>query len=275
MQGSSPSMCCSVSFRCHLFFFFKILFLSNLYTQRGAQTYNLKIRSHMLYWASQGTSDANFGSRYFVRILAGFYLDYYGLHIGLPTFSWTKCHLSFSFPKSPYHARISPCLDCFLKPVFNVFSFFSWDLKVSSESTFASIIILGSWQINFCAFCLILTHLWLSWFFFFYPFSIYRILWPCFVGWSLMTLSRIPYWTNFQLSRIENPIVLNWSEIYCWVSQSWLVGWAPESHSTDTAAGIPIVPFLEKAGCLLARHSPGGACYTLETNVLQKVMTSL
>ena len=34
-------------------FFLKILFLSNLYTQHGARTHNLEIKSHMLYWLSQ------------------------------------------------------------------------------------------------------------------------------------------------------------------------------------------------------------------------------
>ena len=34
-------------------FFKKILFLSNLYTQCGAQTHNPKIKSRMLHWLSQ------------------------------------------------------------------------------------------------------------------------------------------------------------------------------------------------------------------------------
>ena len=33
--------------------FFKILFLSYLYTQHGAQTQNPQIKSHMLFWLSQ------------------------------------------------------------------------------------------------------------------------------------------------------------------------------------------------------------------------------
>jgi len=33
--------------------FLKILFLSNLYTQRGVQIYNPEIKSPILYWLSQ------------------------------------------------------------------------------------------------------------------------------------------------------------------------------------------------------------------------------
>ena len=33
--------------------FFKILFLSNLYTQHGARTHNPKVQSRVLYWVSQ------------------------------------------------------------------------------------------------------------------------------------------------------------------------------------------------------------------------------
>ena len=39
----------SVYFRESFFFFFKILFLSNLYTQCGAQSHNRKIKSHILH----------------------------------------------------------------------------------------------------------------------------------------------------------------------------------------------------------------------------------
>ena len=35
------------------FHFLKILFLSNLYNQHGAWTYNPEVKSHMLYWLSQ------------------------------------------------------------------------------------------------------------------------------------------------------------------------------------------------------------------------------
>ena len=36
-----------------LFYYFEDYFSSNLYTQRGAQTHNPKIKSHMLYQLSQ------------------------------------------------------------------------------------------------------------------------------------------------------------------------------------------------------------------------------
>ena len=39
----------SHSLACFLFCFFKILILSNHYTQHGAQTYNSEIKSDLLY----------------------------------------------------------------------------------------------------------------------------------------------------------------------------------------------------------------------------------
>ena len=41
-------------------FFFKILFLSNFYTQPGALSYNPKIKSHMLYQMGQPGTPLNF-----------------------------------------------------------------------------------------------------------------------------------------------------------------------------------------------------------------------
>ena len=39
--------------RISFYYFFKILFLSNLYTQNGAQIHNPKIKSSKLHWPSQ------------------------------------------------------------------------------------------------------------------------------------------------------------------------------------------------------------------------------